>query len=158
MGESPMGRYDITNDEQLRILNDRLDELRGERQATDARIDRLVEQAQEVTLEWQTWRKSIEQRLAEAAEAVAERLSHPLMDPETVEEMRRAQRSIDAHLQVQDNAIAALTKDVNRRLVPFERVAETLETLTKRLSWVLIAFGGGVLYEVGKIVVDRWLK
>lgn len=151
---SAMGQFDITNGEQLRILQERLDELAAERAATNERIDRLVAQGKNVTQEWQIWRRSIDMRLAAAQEAIAERLAHPLMDPATVEELRRAQRDITAHLTVQDGEIAALRLEI----APFTRVTKTLERLTKRLSWALLLLGGGALYETGKLLVDWWVR
>jgi hypothetical protein len=152
------GKYDITNDEQLRILTARLDELADERRATNDRLDRLVKDGDGVVKEWQGWRKKIEEQLGINTQAIAERLAHPLMDPGTVDEMRRAQAAITAHLNVQDTAVAALTQEINRRLAPFERVTEKLDQVVKMLRWAMVAGGGGFLYEVGRVVVDRWLK
>jgi hypothetical protein len=151
-------RRDITNDEQLRILSERLNEIAADRSMANARLDTLVAEGAEVVTEWQTWRKSIERRLGEHTMLIAERLKHPLMDPQTVEDMRRTQTEIGAHLGIQDDAIAALRDEITERLAPFRRITETLEKTTRMLRWVLLAFGGGSCYEIGKVIVDRWLR
>jgi hypothetical protein len=153
-----MGKYDITNDEQLRILTERLNEIAAERAVIEDRMDEMAREGRDVVSEWQDWRKGIEQRLGEHTALIAERLRHPLMDPRTVEEMRRTQEEIGAHLTVQDNAIAALRGEITERLAPFRRITETLEKTTRMLRWVLLAFGGGSCYEIGKVIVDRWLR
>jgi uncharacterized coiled-coil protein SlyX len=155
---SAMGKYDITNDEQLRILTERLDQIAVERTVTNTRLDRMTEEGQQVITEWQTWRKGVEERLSEHTALIAERLRHPLMDPATVEEMRRAQTSIGIHLSEQDAMLAALRVELNERFSPIERITDTMERLTKMLRWVLLAFGGGAFYEVGKVLIDRWLR
>jgi hypothetical protein len=37
-------------------------------------------------------------------------------------------------------------------------VTEKLDQVVKMLRWAMVAGGGGFLYEVGRVVVDRWLK
>lgn len=159
---SESARYDITNDAQLEVINQRLDELAAERKVADERLDTLIHSSEEVTAEWRAWRAKVQDCLDDHAALIADRLRHPLMDPATVEEMRRRQAEIERHLSAQDAALLVaadkVRAEMETRLAPVEGLVHNLREAVRLLRWVLIAFAGGGLYEIGKIVADRWLR
>ncbi len=150
--------YDITNEEQLRQINLRLDEMAHDRKLVAAQLKTTTTEWLGWQHEWQEWRERLEKRVDQNSELIADRLRHPLMDPQTVTDIRTVQGEIARHLTVQDTDLRDLKAQMNTRFAPFERMTDSLSHVTKLLRWVLVAFFGGGLYEVGKLVAESWFR
>lgn len=168
MAEDATPVYDITNGEQLRILNERLDDMatltlandhkideraeavsvrleemaiyrdradRDTKLRADAvahaqvmaseRLDQLVADGAKITTEWALWRKNVMERLADHTALIAERLSHPLMDPKTVEGIQAMQVTIIGKMDALEQ----------RPIVDPADVAEIKEAVAWQLGW-----------------------